>query len=71
MGIGRPGVSENKPSIVALWVLGDLKGLNEGEEAGAGVGAGVHCHLSTSLQGGGECPHACPRTGLAGRTSVL
>lgn len=61
---------ENKPFIVALWVLGDLQGLNEGEEAGAGVGAGVHCHLS-ALPGGGErAPCTCSRTGLAGQTPV-
>lgn len=64
------GVSENKPFIVALWVSGDLQGLNEGEEAGAGVGAGVHCHPS-ALPGGEEgAPCTCSRTGLAGQTPV-
>ena len=60
-GGGILRVSEDKPSIVALWVVGgDSQGLNEGEGAGAGVGAGVHCHPSALPGGregwGGECP---------------
>lgn len=63
------GLRTNHP--LCLWVLGDSQGLNEGEEAGAGVGAGVHCHPSALPQaGGGGAPHTCSRTGLAGRTPV-
>lgn len=47
------GLRTNPP--LCLWVLGDSRGLNEGEEAGAGVGAGVRCHPSALPQGGG-CP---------------
>lgn len=68
------GVSEDKPSIVALWVAGAPQGLNGGEEAGAGVGAGVRCRPSALPGGregwGGSAPQTCPGTGLAGQTPV-